>query len=634
MNFSFNIMKKTTLLSVSIFICTLAFAQNGNASADNAPGSVEQRYEAFEAYAKALGIIRYYSPNPYTLEWDEDSEYNWSRIAYADVKAMERGVSVEEVLRSLLAVMAPGASISSEPMPSSRRLNGSISEYSYVLHQGCGRINVPKLAKLLNKEIRNYRPFYSELVPCSEVGASGGTGQEKPEWNPMLPVVPSELPQPDSVYSYRLSQGLYLNIPHAERAGAFSKKATAQLLKSAEEQWEEAAESYGKQARAKSVGLIGEKAFRVSNAIIRWNLIQHFYPYHEEDGLQWEEHLRNMITAVDTLPEGPMDRDGVYEYYKAVRKSLKPVKDSHLITYHSFNINPITGFYLPLFYTPAEFEYLDGKVMLEGNEVLSINGVSVLRALEEARSRIASSSEVAALHEALGLLTETAEMNAPFVLELLEASGKVVVDTLYATAEQPLQPRSGSEQFARTVEDILVINPTLSMECYEQFVPWLDSMSQYRAVVFDVRGYPAYDFDKVFTHILDTTISTEFFYNPRSCFPNREHLYYAYEPESVHPAVPHIDIPVYFLADHRTMSWGETVLMLVKNFRLGTIIGSNTQGTNGDATEISLPVWMYRLTAIKTLNRDGSQFHGIGVIPDIRVEHPFTIDDILEVVRR
>ncbi len=617
-------MRKIGLFLASIFICGLSFAQES--------GSSEQRYEALDAYARALGIVRYYSPNPYALEWTED---DWHYITYADVKALEGGASLEKVLRNLLEVMAPEATISDVPMPSIRTVDGGAAEYSYLLHRGCGKINVPKIAKLFNKELRDYRPFSIELVSCAEVPL---TAEEPTALNPplrtaVLPVEPSELPRPDSVYSYRLSSGLYLNIPHAERADAFSKKASAKLLKDAESQWKSAAESHGKSVRERSVGLLSEKAFKVSNAIIRWNIIQHFYPYHEEDGLQWDEYLHNMIEAVDTLPEGGVDRYVVYDYYKAVRKSVKPVKDSHLITYHSFGTNATVGFYLPLFYAPTEFEYREEKILHNSKEVLSINGTDALQVWEDAVTRVASSSEVAARNEALGLLTETVDMNAPFVLELRDlASGEVSADTVYATLDSPVFPEPKDRRFARKVEDVLVINPTLSMECYEQFVPYLDSMDKYRAVVFDLRGYPSYDFDKVLMHITDTIISTEFFYTPHSCFPSRAHLYYEYTPESLQPAAQHIGIPVYFLADYKTMSWGETVLMLVKDFHLGTIIGTNTQGTNGDATEIDSSAWMYRMTAIKTVWRDGSCHHGIGVTPDISIEKPFTVEDIMDIL--
>ncbi len=379
--------------------------------------------------------------------------------------------------------------------------------------------------------------------------------------------------------------------------------------------------SYGWKMRGQWRGFLGERAFKVSNAIMRWNIIQHFYPYHEEDGLQWEDNLRPMITAVDTLPDGPLDRQKLYEYYNAVRRSVNQVKDGHFMTYRSFDLGGLRSFYMPKFYVPELFEYEDGKIMLDGSEVLRINGKDAMSAWADAMTLESSSNEVDLRENTLQMLTECPEHNTPFVLELRNPdTDEVRKDTLYATSESPARRLPGDLQFAQIIDDVLIINPTLGMECYEQFVPYLDNMDRYRAVVFDLRGYPAYDFDKVLEHLIDEPIATEFFYTPRSTFPDRAHLYYESAPETIRPASKHIDIPVYFLANHRTMSWGETVMMLVKGYKLGTIIGTNTCGTNGDATQFGTPAFIFAMTALKAVNRDGSRHHGIGVIPDIYME--------------
>ena len=68
------------------------------------------------------------------------------------------------------------------------------------------------------------------------------------------------------------------------------------------------------------------------------------------------------------------------------------------------------------------------------------------------------------------------------------------------------------------------------------------------------------------------------------------------------------------------MSWAETVLMLVKEYDLGKIIGTPTCGTNGDVTQFRFPAFSVMTTGLHASNIDGSQHHGIGVQPDIWVE--------------
>ena len=289
-------------------------------------------------------------------------------------------------------------------------------------------MQIPSYARIFLKELRDYRPFYRELVQCT-------------------PSPAPELPRPDSIYSFRVSDSLWLNIPLAENAAAFSKKATAGLRKDTERQWKQTLRSYGGNKRRQLQGILGEKAFRMA----------------------------------DTA----------------------------------------------------------------GTE---------------------------------------------------------------------------AEVRAEVIDSILIFNPSLTMECYEEFLPYLDSIiaGEYRAVAFDLREYPALDFDRVLAHLTDSALNTApLFHTPLSCFPDRMHLRWDSHDDFVRPAAPRIDLPVYFLCGPKNMSWCETVLMLIKGYGLGTVIGSSTTGTNGDASTFPLPAFPFRMTAVKAVNLDGSRHHGTGVQPDI-----------------
>ena len=69
------------------------------------------------------------------------------------------------------------------------------------------------------------------------------------------------------------------------------------------------------------------------------------------------------------------------------------------------------------------------------------------------------------------------------------------------------------------------------------------------------------------------------------------------------------------------MSFMETVIDIIKNYKLGILIGENTAGCNGDTPHFKLPFASFSMTFAKFLNRDGSQHHGIGIKPDIYVEN-------------
>lgn len=387
------------------------------------------------ALTRITGIVRYYSPNPFTAGWNS---FDWFFIEYSRFKALEQGQMLETVLQPYLKVLAPDATLTRQPQPGTRTL------------------------------------------------ADG-------------------------------------------------------LCKGAERQWKQALRSYGGNKRRQLQGILGEKAFRMADIAARWNIVQHFYPYHEEDGLEWKAHLPKMLEAVDTLKNGILSREDILTYHEAVVRTMGPVRDAHL-------------------------------------------DIS------------------ASLHPGFGIVS--------YYLAEANVTAAPAADTAGTEAEVR----------AEVIDSILIFNPSLTMECYEEFLPYLDSIiaGEYRAVAFDLREYPALDFDRILAHLTDSALNTApLFHTPLSCFPDRMHLRWDSRDDFVRPAAPRIDLPVYFLCGPESMSWCETVLMLVKGYGLGTVIGSSTTGTNGDASTFPLPAFPFRMTAIKAVNLDGSRHHGTGVQPDI-----------------
>jgi C-terminal processing protease CtpA/Prc len=59
---------------------------------------------------------------------------------------------------------------------------------------------------------------------------------------------------------------------------------------------------------------------------------------------------------------------------------------------------------------------------------------------------------------------------------------------------------------------------------------------------------------------------------------------------------------------------------IIEHYKLATIIGQPTAGTNGNINNISLPGgYNVIFTGMKVVKLDGSQHHGVGAKPDIYV---------------
>ncbi|HYH06181.1 MAG TPA: S41 family peptidase, partial [Thermoanaerobaculia bacterium] len=77
----------------------------------------------------------------------------------------------------------------------------------------------------------------------------------------------------------------------------------------------------------------------------------------------------------------------------------------------------------------------------------------------------------------------------------------------------------------------------------------------------------------------------------------------------------------------RAISYAETWMGIVEAYKLGTIVGEPTAGTNGNINVVHLP-GDYRVvfTGMKVLKHDGSRHHGVGIVPTVPVTP--TIDGI------
>ena len=140
------------------------------------------------------------------------------------------------------------------------------------------------------------------------------------------------------------------------------------------------------------------------------------------------------------------------------------------------------------------------------------------------------------------------------------------------------------------------------------------------AIIFDLRGYPVNDniFDLI-PMLLNSARAIKRIYGLKILLPDFEKMQYKTQFDNYLPSQTHIRAKTFFLTDATAQSASESLLGLVKDFKLGTIIGTPTSGTNGNINILSLP-GRYRITFTGMLvkNGDGSKHHLLGIQPDIR----------------
>ena len=142
-----------------------------------------------------------------------------------------------------------------------------------------------------------------------------------------------------------------------------------------------------------------------------------------------------------------------------------------------------------------------------------------------------------------------------------------------------------------------------------------------KGIICDVRGYPNsnHQFISHLLSIKDT--STSWIRDPEFIYPDQEQVGYRRLGWGLVPLTPHFAAPVAFLIDGRAISYADSYMSFIEHYKLAAIVGEATAGTNGDINPFRLPGG-YRLvwTGAKVVKHDGSQHHGIGVIPTVPVK--------------
>ena len=75
------------------------------------------------------------------------------------------------------------------------------------------------------------------------------------------------------------------------------------------------------------------------------------------------------------------------------------------------------------------------------------------------------------------------------------------------------------------------------------------------------------------------------------------------------------------ITDSRAISYAESCLSFFEGYKLATIVGEPSAGTNGNVNPIDIcGLYTVRWTGMYVVKHDGSQHHGIGILPNVAVQ--------------
>lgn len=551
-------------------------------------------------FARTYGIVRYFSPNPYTQDW---SESDWMKVC-----ALLADRAETQPLETVLKPLAPTMSLTAVPVSPGDNGTCPGSRAMYYSYSGSGELNVPFLAKLLMPGLADYIPYYKKLLTVS-----GSTDT-------------AAVPLACRYYSYPVGEGKYLNVQHALPEDKFDRKATRRLLADAKDYWKnhQIDDKALSKRRRLIFGLLSDKAVRVADITVRWNIVRHFYPYYEEDRLDWDNRLeRYMQKAVQMA--GVNTFESLVEWYDTLCRFMNPGKDGHMFVRRDMNVSGIMSTYLPEFYAEAETKVVNDTLLVRmgtddrqpWRKLNAVNGQQASERLQYCRQITNAATEVHRDKMAAEKMLSSAEYGTPFVIQTVDASGQTHEDTLYAQS-QNIKKMEKERQPVRKLENGILYVDATSCELNEKL--FLSALTpDVRGLCFDLRGLPTYQFEDILAHLIAADAKAPATEVAINNFPYQQNVTWRVDSETLKARQPHIALPATFLCDGATVSWGETILMMVRHYKLGKIAGQTTAGTTGDMTQFLLPLFPFSMTGMLMRCMDGEPHHARGIKPDITI---------------
>jgi len=514
------------------------------------------------AFSRLYGVVRFFHPS------DEAAAADWNLFAIDGVRKVEAAASPAELAADLQTVFAPVAPtiriyIGSEPPPDAALSPAGDVEVIHWKNTGFGQ-NASSL-------------YRAERVKSARASWSA-----------------------DDIYSLDLGRGVKAAVPVAlftDAKGTLPHSATPAAAKGVIP-----ASAYSSD----------DRATRMADVVIGWNILKHFYPYFDVVKTDWDAVWPEAMRAAAS------DRDGV-AFYTIIRRMVAKLNDGHGNV--SFTGAPPSAS-LPILASWIEGKYIvtavgsaaDGQLK-PGDEIVALDGKPAAAALADLEQLISGATPQWKRYRSA---------NEALMGPRGQSSIITVRSPGAAETKEVALSHNGSERLAadpRPKDVSVELEPgiwyfDLTRATDKQFEDALPRLESAKGIVFDVRGYPTVT-PAWLQHMSKTPLTSAQWHVPVLERPGQ--VAFIRQGEwNITPAAPYLTAKRVFLADGSDISYAESTMGIVENYKLGEIIGTPTAGTNGNINPFPLPGgYTVTWTGMKVLKHDGSQHHGVGIHPTI-----------------
>lgn len=530
-----------------------------------------------EALARVVGYLRHYHPS------DQAAAVDWNLLTIDAVIACEPAENAEQLAAAFTKVFAPYA-------PTARFQSK------------------PFEGKFDPKAMAAQGDHAERVVRWHHIGFGGSTGttpsiyRSSRVFAAVDDKAPENTPSLGDVIERELPGGVFARIPMVLYADG-----TGTLPHASKQPVPDAA----------STEPTGEdRATRLAAVILAWNVCQHFYPYFDVVKTDWNAALTTALTRASLDNEADV-------FVETLRELASSLHDGHGA---AFTSRPPAFFMLPInaeFLSDQQLVVTGAGMGTEqrcspGDSILSIAGRPVTELLAEAKRYEPASSPQHARHRVITrILSRQTRDPVAVLFHTFEGQDRTSGVRPFELKFYPHESRP--DAVAELKPGIMYLDvDRVDAAALKEAMPKLEAAT---GIVVDVRGYPNAFPWTFLGQLTDTPVTSPQWHVPICDWPDGEKRTFQQSGWPIPPAKPRLKAKVAFITDGRAISAAETFMSIVSNAKLGEIVGGPTAGTNGNINVIDLPGgFKFVFTGMKVLRHDGSQFHGIGVLPTIPVE--------------
>lgn len=542
----------------------------------------KKKTDYLTTFAHAYGYVKYFHPS------DEATGIDWKQFAVYGASEIEKCTSKKDLIETLNALFLPIA-------PSVRFFDeDSITAFN----------------------LDQIQPDYPEdycLTYWQHRGVGTGMDYSHKVYESLRVIQDCETDKPHlfdfhfnapEIISKEIGSGVYCQIPltlYRNKKGTYPK-AEPDLLRALK-----------RNVRQSSIDP-KNTSVRLGNIINTYNVFQHFHPYFDVVDVNWEQALR------EALLRSYKDKDG-RDHLITLQKFTALLQDGHISINGMFNER-----YVPL----IAWEWIEDQLVITGvfdteidlmpGDVISrIDGKSPKKHFKEIHSRISAATQGWLVHRAAveSLLgPENSLLRLKTENKTIELPRKTHVNSEYRALRKNKKAYEGID------DSIFYLNlDVIEMSKIHELLPRLEKCN---AIICDLRGYPNSNHEWLL-HLLSQDDTTKaWMQSPLIIYPDQENpiQYEQYDwIEFMKARQPYLgDKRIVFIVNGQAISYAESFLAYVEGYNLATIVGQPTAGTNGNVNTFRLSGgYKISFTGMKVLKHDGTQHHGIGILPDVYV---------------